>query len=121
MHINVKCPFCGGNCQVRTSDKPSLLTVKAQVYCPNCGGLRADFMGQLTNIKRAIYIDCPEAGKWEKPEKQLIKEQGKTPITNEMRLEHLRRGEAQPDLFSQPPKKTLTPAKRLARREKICN
>ncbi|OBX08526.1 hypothetical protein QV08_04805 [Gallibacterium salpingitidis] len=121
MALTIKCPFCGSDCRIRTSDNPSLLTVKAQIYCANCNELKADFIGQITNVKRAIYIDCPEAQRWEKPEKELIREQGKKPISNDERIQYLKRGEAQPDLFQTPPKKPLTPLERIERREKLCH
>lgn len=118
MGLTINCPFCGANCRIRTSEKPSLLTIRARIYCSNCGELRADFVGQLTNIKRAVYVDCPESQHWEKPERELLKEQGKKPLKNTERLQYIQRGEKQPDLFSkEPEKKILTPLERVERRK----
>lgn len=100
MALNIKCPFCGGSCNIRTSERPTLLTVQAQVYCRSCGTLKADFVGQLTNIKRALFIDCPEAERWSKTEKEQIQEDGKRPLTNEERVAQFRAGKDQPDLFA---------------------
>lgn len=96
--FNLNCPFCGGAIRTRTSERPTLLTVKAKVNCPNCGQLKADFVGQLCNIKRAVFVDCEEANQWEKTEKELIAEGKITRKTNKQRLDELR-GE-QVDLFS---------------------
>lgn len=90
MAIEIFCPFCGSKTNTRTSERPSLLLVQATVNCPNCGQLKAEFIGQLTNVKRAVYIDCPEVTRWEKTEKEQLKEAGKRPLTNEERLNKLK-------------------------------
>lgn len=90
MAIEIFCPFCGSKTNTRTSQRPSLLLVQASVNCPNCGQLKAEFIGQLTNVKRAVYIDCPEVNQWEKNEKEQLKEEGKRPLTNEERLSKLK-------------------------------
>lgn len=119
--LEIKCPFCGSSARIRKSERPSLLSVQAQVNCPNCGQLKAQFVGQLINIKRAVYIDCEDASKWDKPENELIKEgkiQGKD---NAQRLRELRG--SQQDLFAQKPKELppekVTPAERVALRASL--
>lgn len=121
--LEIKCPFCGRSARIRNSERPSLLSVQAQVNCPNCGQLKAVFVGQLINIKRAVYIDCEDASKWDKPENELIKEgkiQGKD---NDQRLRELRG--TQQDLFAQGPKELppekITPAERVALRASVAN
>ncbi|MGX3020488.1 transcriptional regulator [Ursidibacter sp. B-7004-1] len=99
MALEIRCPFCGGKCNIRTSERPTLLTVQAKIYCQNCGTLQADFVGQLTNVKRALFIDCNEAERWSKTEKEQIQEDGKRPLTNDERIAQFRAGKEQPDLF----------------------
>lgn len=100
--LTIKCPFCGGRCSIRTSERPSILTVKADIYCNNCGTLSADFVGQLVNVKRAVFIDCPEVSNWSKTEKEQINEDGKRPLSNAERVKQLKEGK-QPDLFKGEP------------------
>lgn len=70
------------------------------IYCPSCGQLNADFVGQISNIKRAVYVDCPEANNWEKTEKETLQEKGIKPMTNEERLAQLKgQDKAQGKLF----------------------
>ena len=119
MALSIHCPFCGHSCRIRTSNRPTLLTVQASLNCPHCGQLKADFVGQITNIKRAVYVDCEEANRWEKPEKELIKEGKIQPKDNDQRLKELKG--TQQDLFApkgKPPEK-MTPAERVARRESL--
>lgn len=119
MALSILCPFCGGVTRIRTSERPTLLTVQTTLNCPNCGQLKADFVGQITNIKRAVYIDCEEANRWEKPEKELIKEGKIQAKDNAQRLQELKG--AQQDLFA--PKglspEQMTPAQRVERRERL--
>ena len=75
--LTIYCPFCGQRAGIRTTEKLSLLVTKARIYCPSCGQLNADFVGQISNIKRAVYVDCPEANNWEKTEKETLQENGK--------------------------------------------
>lgn len=119
MALEIKCPFCGGKCNIRTSERPTILTVQAKVYCHNCGTLSADFVGQLTNVKRALFIDCPEAERWSKTEKEQIAEDGRKPLSNEERVKQFKAGKDQPDLFQGEPAKALTPAERVARRQGV--
>lgn len=121
MALEIKCPFCGGSCNIRTSERPTLLTVQAKVYCKNCGTLNADFIGQLTNVKRALFIDCPEAERWSKTEKEQIEEEGKRPLTNEQRVAQFKAGKDQPDLFHTEAEQAMTPQERVARREALRN
>lgn len=115
MALSILCPFCGGVTRIRTSERPTLLTVQATLNCPNCGQLKADFVGQITNIKRAVYVDCDEANRWEKPEKELIKEGKIQAKDNAQRLAELK-GEQQ-DLFNNnPPQEKMTVAERVALR-----
>ncbi|MFZ7108556.1 transcriptional regulator [Avibacterium avium] len=93
MAINIKFPFCGGDTKTRTSHKPSLLSVKATIYCPNCGQLKAQFMGQLYEVKRAVYIDCPEAQKWNETEKEQIDKGTLKAVSNQERLDSLMKKE----------------------------
>ena len=58
--LTIYCPFCGQRAGIHTTEKLSLLVTKARIYCPSCGQLNADFVGQISNIKRAVYVDCPE-------------------------------------------------------------
>lgn len=119
--LEIKCPFCGGKCSVRTSERPTLLSIRATVYCRSCGTLKADFIGQLTNVKRALFLDCPQAERWSKTEKEQIKEDGKKPLSNEERLRQFRAGKDQPDLFESDsePQKPLTPAERVELRKSV--
>lgn len=119
--LSITCPFCGGVANIRNSLRPTLLTVQAQVNCSRCGQLKAEFVGQLTNIKRAVFIECDEANQWDKPERELIKEgkiQGKD---NAQRLKELRG--SQQDLFApipgQLPPEKITPAEKIAKRESL--
>ncbi|HDL3434387.1 TPA: transcriptional regulator, partial [Mannheimia haemolytica] len=66
--LSIICPFCGNTARIRGSSRPSLLSYQAQLTCSNCGQLKADFVGQLINIKRAVFIECDEANQWDKPE-----------------------------------------------------
>ncbi|GAB1671738.1 DnaJ-like cysteine-rich domain-containing protein [Mannheimia haemolytica] len=119
--LSITCPFCGGIARIRNSHRPTLLSVQAQVNCSHCGQLKADFVGQLINIKRAVFIECDEANQWDKPENELIKEgkiQGKD---NAQRLKELRG--SQQDLFAKmpgqlPPEK-ITPAEKIAKRTSL--
>ena len=88
--LTIYCPFCGQRAGIRTTEKLSLLVTKARIYCPSCGQLNADFVGQISNIKRAVYVDCPEANNWEKTEKETLQEKGIKPMTNEERLAQLK-------------------------------
>lgn len=72
--LTIQCPFCGKRAGIRTSKRESLLVITADLYCSNCNKLKAKFMGEITEIKRAIYVDCPESAKWDKPESEIIKE-----------------------------------------------
>ncbi|KMK50516.1 hypothetical protein RO21_11285 [[Actinobacillus] muris] len=124
MAINVKCPFCGNATQTRTSWQTGILSLQASVYCPKCGGLKADFVGQLINVKRAVFVDAPETAKWDKTEQELQAENRLPKISNEERLACIRNGEKQPDLFK--PKQAeekpdLTPQARVERRKKLQN
>lgn len=92
MGMDIKCPFCGHSARIRTSEKLSLLVTRAQVYCPTCNQLKAEFVGQLTNIKRAVYVDCPEANHWDKTEKETLQEKGIKPLTNDERLAQIKAG-----------------------------
>lgn len=104
-NLEIKCPFCGGSARIRTSERPTILSIKAQVYCSDCGQLKADFFGQIANIRRAVFVECNEANNWEKTEKELIKEGKIQAKSNEQRLKELKG--SQPDLFSQPKKSQL--------------
>lgn len=75
---------------VRTSERPTLLTIQAELFCPVCNQIRASFVGQIMNVRRAVFIDCPEANTWDKPEKELLKEKGVKPLTNEQRIQLLK-------------------------------
>ncbi|OOF37382.1 transcriptional regulator [Rodentibacter heidelbergensis] len=88
--LTIYCPFCGHKVGIRTSSKLSLLVTSARLYCPQCNQLQAEFVGQITNIRRAVFVDCPEANGWEKSEKELLKEAGMKPMTNEERLAQLK-------------------------------
>ncbi|OOF57319.1 transcriptional regulator [Rodentibacter myodis] len=88
--LTIYCPFCGHKAGIRTSGKLSLLVTSARLYCPQCNQLQAEFIGQITNIRRAVFVDCPEASNWEKSEKELLKEAGIKPMTNEERLARLK-------------------------------
>ncbi|UQX78654.1 transcriptional regulator [Mannheimia haemolytica] len=119
--LSIICPFCGNTARIRGSSRPSLLSYQAQLTCSNCGQLKADFVGQLINIKRAVFIECDEANQWDKPENELIKEgkiQGKD---NAQRLKELRG--SQQDLFAnmpgQLPPEKITSAEKIAKRESL--
>lgn len=118
--ITLNCPFCGYRCNVRTSERPTLLTVTATLNCSNCGQLKADFVGQITNIKRAVFIDCDEASQWNSTEKEQIQAGKIKAKDNAQRLAELK-GE-QEDLFKDkstlPPEK-MTPLERMARRASV--
>ena len=88
--LTIYCPFCGQRAGIRTTEKLSLLVSKARIYCPSCGQLNADFVGQISNIKRAVYVDCPEENNLEKTEKETLQEKGIKPMTNEERLAQLK-------------------------------
>lgn len=121
MGVEIKCPFCGGRASIRTSERPSLLTVKASVFCPNCNQLKGEFVGQLTNVKRAVFIDCPEVNRWEKSEKEMLKEQGKSAPTNEERLAKLKQdASGQKWLFAEEkPQREISPLERQAKRQAL--
>lgn len=87
--LTIYCPFCGHKAGIRTSAKLSLLVTTARIYCPQCNQLQAEFTGQITNIRRAVFVDCPEANTWEKSEKETLKEKGIKPMTNDERLAQL--------------------------------
>lgn len=119
--LEINCPFCGSKIRIRTSERPTLLTIKAQLNCPHCGQLKADFVGQICNIKRAVFIDCEDANHWEKPEKELIKEGKIKAKDNAQRLKELQGNQA--DLFAPkpptlPPEK-FSPVERMARRASV--
>lgn len=119
--LEINCPFCGSKTRIRTSEKQSLLTVKAQLNCPNCGQLKADFVGQICNIKRAVFIDCEDANHWEKPEKELIKEGKIQAKDNAQRLKELQSNQGdlfEPNKPTLPPEK-MTPLERVARRARV--
>ncbi|WGE51330.1 transcriptional regulator [Actinobacillus equuli subsp. haemolyticus] len=113
--LEIKCPFCGGSAGIRTSERPSLLTVQAQIYCARCGQLKADFVGQLTNIKRAVFIDCPEANSWEKTENELLKENKLAPMSNEERIKQLKAENTQLSFLP----REKTPAERIEARANL--
>lgn len=113
--LTLFCPFCGGKAVIRTSSRPSILTVQAKVNCSNCGQLKAEFVGQLTNIQRAVFVEAPEVSQWEKTEKELIKEGKIKAQSNAERLNALK-GEQQ-DLFE--PKPEMSVAERVARRKSV--
>lgn len=121
MGVEIKCPFCGGRASIRTSERPSLLTVKASVFCSNCNQLKGEFVGQLTNVKRAVFIDCPEVNQWEKSEKETLKEQGKNAPTNEERLAKLKQdASGQKWLFAEEkPQREISPLERQAKRQAL--
>ena len=67
---------------------------------PKVGKFNADFVGQISNIKRAVYVDCHEANNWDKTEKETLQEKGIKPMTNEERLAQLKgQDKAQGKLF----------------------
>lgn len=72
--LKIKCPFCGNTTRIRSSERPTLLSVKAYITCPSCGELKAEFVGELINVRKAIFIDCNEVHLWDKPEQELMKE-----------------------------------------------
>ena len=98
--LTIYCPFCGHKASIRTSSKLSLLVTSARIYCPQCNQLQAEFVGQITNIKRAVFVDCPEANTWEKNEKELLKEEGIKTMSNDERLAQIKAvAKAQGNLF----------------------
>lgn len=100
MGLTIYCPFCGHKAGIRTSDKLSLLVTKARIYCPQCNQLQAEFVGQITNIKRAVFVECPEANNWEKTEKEILQETGQKPMSNEERIAQIKAaGNTQGKLF----------------------
>lgn len=88
--LKLPCPVCDAQMSIRTSSRPTLLTVQAECFCPVCNQIRASFVGQIMNVRRAVFIDCPEANTWDKPEKELLKEKGVKPLTNEQRIQLLK-------------------------------
>ena len=40
---------------VRTSDRPTETTVRAELYCTHCAGVKAKFIGELLDVKYAHY------------------------------------------------------------------
>lgn len=96
--LSIICPFCGGRASIRDSNRVGLLAYQALVKCHNCGTLKADFVGQLTNVRRAVYIDCPESKSWDKPENEWLKEKGIRKLTNEERIKQLKGEELPFDL-----------------------
>lgn len=116
MSIAIFCPLCGGKTSTRRSYRPTLSTVTAKLYCSQCGELEADFEGQITNIRRAVFVDVPEASRWEKPEKELIQEGKIKAKSNEQRLKELK-GEG--EKITPPPE--VSPAERVARRKSVRN
>ena len=78
-------------------------------------------MGQLTNVKRAVFIDCPEVNRWEKSEKEILKEQGKNAPTNEERLAKLKQdASGQKWLFTEEkPQREISPLERQAKRQAL--
>ena len=57
MALTIKCPNCGASMNIRTSDRPTPTTVQAIVYCPHCADVKAQFVGELTNIQRATWTE----------------------------------------------------------------
>lgn len=50
-------------------------------------------MGQLYEVKRAVYIDCPEAQKWNETEKEQIDKGTLKAVSNQERLDSLMKKE----------------------------
>lgn len=90
MGLSIKCPFCGGEAAIRTSERPSLLSVQAKLQCNRCGDFKGDFIGQIINVKRAVFVDCPEVNQWDKSENEYLKEKGLKKKSNEEHLADLK-------------------------------
>jgi hypothetical protein len=55
MSLKITCPNCKKAMNVRTSDRPTETTVRAELYCTHCAGVKAKFIGELLDVKYAHY------------------------------------------------------------------
>lgn len=71
--LAIFCPRCGGKLNVSTSERPSLISVKAILVCcnPRCDGYRCDFVGEMLNFRTATFREAPEISSWTKTERNL--------------------------------------------------
>lgn len=71
--LAIFCPRCGSKLNVSTSERPSLITVKAMLVCcnPRCDGYRCDFVGEMLNFRTATFHAAPEIANWTKTESNM--------------------------------------------------
>lgn len=69
--LSILCPKCKSPMNVRTSERPTDNTVVAEVRCVSCSGVKAKFMGELTEIQYASFspIDPDKKDVTPKPKK----------------------------------------------------
>ncbi|KDB46217.1 hypothetical protein KZ453_06185 [Glaesserella parasuis] len=64
--VMLSCPRCEHPLNIITSERPTLLTVKARIVCcnPRCEGFRSDFLGEMLNFSLATFRPAPEVASW---------------------------------------------------------
>ncbi|MEG9530172.1 transposase [Mannheimia indoligenes] len=64
--LKILCPFCGKPTKIRSSERPSAEITIAYVSCHYCGEFQGKFMGELVDIKKAVFIDYKDDQQWGK-------------------------------------------------------